>query len=134
MRVIDVAEFVEAVADFVGDAGTGGAVVGGGVPLAVEIRRLQDAGGEKFGVGAEYNDGADGLRIDAPLGGISRLSQLRQVSQTIEGFGAAHVAEGVAAQNLQRGIVDPGVRVADADGQRGKLGQRLFLGRPLTSR
>ena len=34
LSVVNIAEFVEAVADFVGDAGAGGAVVGGGVALA----------------------------------------------------------------------------------------------------
>ena len=62
----------------------------------------------------------------APLGGIGRLSQLRQVSQTIEGFGPAHIAKGVAAHDIQRRIVDPGVRVADADGQARQAWPTLF--------
>ena len=65
LSIINIAQLVEAVADFVGDAGAGGAIIGGGVPLAVEIRRLQDAGREKFGVGAEHNDRADDLRTAA---------------------------------------------------------------------
>ena len=52
LRIVDIAEFVEAMGDFVGHAGAGGAVVGGCVSLTVEIRRLQDSGGESLGVGA----------------------------------------------------------------------------------
>ena len=74
LGVVNIAQFVEAVADFVGDAGAGGAVVGGGVALAIEIGRLQDAGREKLGIGAEHDDCADDLRIDPPLVRIGRLS------------------------------------------------------------
>ncbi|SRR6266568_7037372 len=41
--IINIAQFVEAVADFVRDASAGGAVIRSVVPLAVEIRWLKDA-------------------------------------------------------------------------------------------
>jgi len=56
LSIINIAQLVKAVADFVGDAGTGGAVIRGRVPLTVEIRWLKDAGRESLGVGAEHDD------------------------------------------------------------------------------
>src|SRR4051794_10731316 len=44
--VIDVPEFVEAVADLVRDSGAGGTVVRGRVSFAIEKGRLQDSGGK----------------------------------------------------------------------------------------
>src|ERR1700727_1708851 len=54
LSVIDIAKFIEAMADLVGHAGAGGSVVGGGVALAVEIRRLQNGGGEELDVRAKH--------------------------------------------------------------------------------
>jgi hypothetical protein len=68
--------------------------------LRVEIRRLQDAGGKEFGIGAEEDDGTDGLRVDAPLGGISGLMKQSGVALAIELFGAKEIAEGVVADNF----------------------------------
>ncbi len=104
------------------DARARGSIIRGGVTLTVEIRRLQNAGCEKFGIGREHNHRADDLRIDSPLGRIGRLFQLGQVAQTIEGFRSAHIAERVAARNIERRVVDPFVGIADADRQRGQLG------------
>ncbi len=42
MGVVNIAQFVEAVADFVSDAGSGGSVVGGCVALTIEKWRLQE--------------------------------------------------------------------------------------------
>jgi len=44
--VVNIAEFVEAVTDFVRDASASGAVIRSGVALAVEIWWLKDAGRE----------------------------------------------------------------------------------------
>ncbi len=44
LGIVNIAQFVKAVADFVGDAGAGGTVIGGGVSLEIEIGWLQDAG------------------------------------------------------------------------------------------
>ena len=95
--------------------------------MAVEIRRLQDSGGERFGIGSEEDDRADDLRIDSPLVGIGGLLQLGQIARTIECFCAAHIAEGVAAHDIECRVVDPFVRIADADPKCGQLCQCLFL-------
>jgi hypothetical protein len=42
-------------------------------PLSIEVRRLQDASREKFGIGAEHNHRADDLRVDPPFGRIGCL-------------------------------------------------------------
>ena len=109
-------------ADFVGDAGTGGAVIRGGVAVAVEVGRLQQAGRESFGVGGEDDDRADNLRIDSPLVRVGRLCKVGEIAHAIEGFRAAHVAEGIAAHDIERRIVDPFIGIAEANPESGQLG------------
>jgi hypothetical protein len=43
MGVINIAEFIKAVSDFVGHSGARGAVIGGNIALPVEVRWLQDS-------------------------------------------------------------------------------------------
>jgi hypothetical protein len=84
--VVNIAEFVEAVADLVGHSGTSGAVIGRGVALIIKIGWLQEGRGEGFRIGGEYDDRADDLRIDAPLAGIGWPLQLGQIVRTTKGF------------------------------------------------
>src|SRR5882724_6936075 len=113
--IINIAEFVEAVADLVGHAGARGAVVGRGVTLVIKIGWLQDSRGEGFRIRGEHDNRPDDLRINAPLTGVGWAFQLGQVVRTIKRFRAAHVAEGIAANYLEGRIVDPRVRITDAD-------------------
>ena len=71
--IVNIAEFVEAVADLVGHAGAGRTVVGSGVALGVKIRRLQNGGREKLGVRTEHDHRTGSLRMDRPLNRIDRL-------------------------------------------------------------
>src|SRR2546427_705852 len=61
--VVNVPQFVKAVADFVSHTRTGGSIIGGGVAIAVEIRWLQQTGRKKFGIWAEQDHRADCLWI-----------------------------------------------------------------------
>ncbi len=122
VSVVDVSKFVEAMGDFMGHSGASGSVIGGGVALGIEIRRLQNGGGEKFGVGAEHDHRAGDLRIDRPLDGIDRLFQFGEIACAKKSFGATHISECVAADDFERRIVDPCVGVADDEFKRGQFG------------
>src|SRR6185295_1035738 len=64
--VVNVPQFVKAVADFVSHTRTGRSIIGSGITIAVEIWWLQQGGREKFGIGAEHDHRGDLLRIDSP--------------------------------------------------------------------
>ncbi len=120
---------VEAVADLVADGRADRTVIIGIVRLRIEIGWLQDTGREVERIGQRQVHGIDDLRHHGPLAAVDRAVQLGQVALVVGQFGAADIAVGVAADNIEIGIVDPLVGIADADLQRPKLGQGLLLGR-----
>ena len=63
-----------------------------------------------------------------PFGAIDGLAELGQAARQLEALGAIRVAVGVAAHDAQRRVIDPAVRIADADLERGELGVRLGAG------
>src|SRR5262245_35378231 len=79
--VVNVPELIKAVTDFVSDTSTSGSIVGRGITIGVEVRSLQQTGREEFGIGAEHDHCANGLRIDSPFSRIGWLLQLGEAAR-----------------------------------------------------
>ena len=81
VRIIDVAQIIEAVADFVSETGSGRSIVRCGVTPYVEIRRLKNGGGKNSALGLNMMTapGICGL-IGHSIGstGSSNLARLRE--------------------------------------------------------
>src|SRR5206468_2659362 len=107
LGIVNVSEFVKAVADFVSHTSTRRPVIGSRVAVVIEIGWLQDAGRKKLSIGAEHNDRSDSLRIYSPLGWIGRFFEPRQIARTVESLRSAHVTDGIATHNIKCGIVTP---------------------------
>ncbi len=116
---VELAAFVvEGVGELVADGGAGVAVVGGVVELDVVEGRLEDAGGEVDVVHLWVEVGVDGGRRHAPLVAVDGLAEFAPAAGFFEVGSAGDVAVVVVGLDLERGVVAPGVGVADlvADG------------------
>jgi hypothetical protein len=127
--VIDVAQFIEAVADFMGNPGPGRPVVGGRIASAIEERWLQQRGGKELGIGTEHDNGARSLRMNGPLDGVDRFFQFRQIAGAKELFRPPQVTKRVAPDDIKSRIVNPSIGIANQHFQRPQLGQRFLPGR-----
>ena len=112
------------------DHGSNGAVVHRVVDRGVEIRRLEDAGGEHDLVERRVVVGIDGRRRHPPFGPVHRMAHLSELALLLEFARPQHVLPvRPGAAGLERGVVSPGVGIADLLQHRAELPQRLHLGR-----
>src|SRR5437763_565815 len=102
--------------------GAGGAVIHDGLPLRVEVRRLQHRGRKVERIHRRKIHGVHRLRRHAPLGAIDRGAELGEIVVQLEQLGALRIAERVAADHFQPRIIPPLVRIADPDLQGSELG------------
>src|SRR3982751_4537184 len=103
---------VEGMADRVPHPAPRGAVIEGLGPRWVEIRRLQDGGGEVERVHRGQVHGVDQLRVHHPFAAVDWLAEAPERALQFELLRALEVPERVAADYLKTRIVAPFVRVA----------------------
>ena len=119
------AEIVEAVADLVADHRADRAVIVGRVGGAVVEGRLEDAGREVHRVLQRQVDRVHGVRAQPPFAAVDRLAELGELVAIFELLRAPGIAEGVVGADLERRIIAPALRIADADGDGLDLAARL---------
>ena len=119
---------VEGVGELVADGGAGVAVVGGVVELDVVKGRLEHSGGEVDVVHLRVEVGVDGGRSHAPLVEVDGLAELVPLARVLKLGRAQDVAEVVVGFDRERGVIAPGVGVADLVADGVELAQRFLLG------
>jgi hypothetical protein len=123
LHVVARAQRIDKVGQLVREDGPDGAVVGGVGRGGVELRRLQERGGEVVRVELEVQHGDGPVGRDRPLAAIHVASELRQRLLVSPALDAAHVAERVLGIDDEPRRVRPLVRIADAEVERVQLRQ-----------
>ena len=119
--VIFAALIVEMVGDFVADHGADAAIVHGIIGIGIKERRLQNCGREHDFVPGRVGIGVHRHRRHEPLAAVHRLVQLGHGFVELELGRTLGIAHGIAANNGERRIILPLVRVADLRRERGEL-------------
>ena len=104
------------------------AVIGRGIVFRVEIRRLQDRGGEVERVLQRQIDRVHRLRGHPPFGAVGRLAELADLVAIDREIGALQIADRVLRVDRELGEGAPMVGIADADIEHRQLAPRLGLG------
>src|SRR5438552_15132081 len=111
------AGIVETMADLVPDGGADRAVVGSGVRLWIEERRLQNGSGEIEAVLEWEIQRVDRLGSYPPFVAINTLTQLGQLVMIFPFLRSPGVPERVIPTNDEPGVIAPFLGITDADAQ-----------------
>src|SRR5213082_163424 len=97
---------VKAMADLVPDGGADRAIVGGGIRLRIEERRVQNGSGEVESVLERKIQGVDRLRSHPPFVAVDGITQLGELMMIFPFLRSPGVADRMITTNNETSIID----------------------------